>query len=164
MKMNKRPGFTKTIFFQLITITILLAVSAVLAACGPTVEVQAMAEDVDVPVQAAFDYAAAADNHAFRWKAMAEAYERHGMLNYHDNPDDLSAYRWLAMARAYERLGMLNDALDPGDVMAFRWNAMAEAYAQRGLLNYHDNPDDLSAYRWLAMARAYERLGMLNDK
>jgi len=162
--MNQRSENTKTYFFQIITITILLAVSAVLAACGPAIEVQAKAAEVDVPVQAAFDYAAAADNHAFRWIAMAAAYERQGLLNYHDNPDDLSAYRWLAMARAYEKLGLLNDALDAGDVMAFRWNAMAAAYERQGLLNYHDNPDDLSAYRWLAMARAYEKLGLLNDK
>ena len=160
--MNKRPN-TKSIVIQITAITILLAVSAVLAACGPTVEVQAKAAEDD-PVRTEFDYAAAADIHAFRWNALAEAYERQGMLNYHDNPDDLSAYRWLATARAYERLGLLNDGLDPGEVMAFRWNAMAEAYEQHGLLNYHDNPDDLSAYRWMAMAKAYEKLGLLNEK
>ena len=39
---------------------------------------------------------------------MAKGYERLGMLNYHDNPDDLSAYRWQAMAEAYEKMGLLN--------------------------------------------------------
>ena len=161
--MNKRLGNTTNIFFQIVTITLLLAVSSMLAACGPTIEVQARAAEADDAFSAEFDYVAAADNHAFRWNAMAEAYERHGMLNYHNNPDDLSAYRWLAMAKAYEQLGLRNEALDPGDVMAFRWNAMAEAYERHGFLNYQNNPDDLSAYRWLAMAKAYEKLGLLND-
>lgn len=79
------------------------------------------------------------------------------------DPGDLMAYRWNAMAQFYEKNGMLNNRLDAADLMAYRWNAMAQAYKSKGLLNYHDNPDDLLAYRWLATARGYEKLGLLND-
>ena len=81
--------------------------------------------------------------------------------NFQD-PGDLMAYRWNAMAEAYERMGLLNDHDNPDNLMAYRWNAMAEAHERMGLLNYHDNPDDLMAYRWNAMAEAYERMGLLN--
>lgn len=83
----------------------------------------------------AFDYERAADISALRWQAMAEAYERAGLLNDRIEPGDASAYRWQAMARAYEQAGLLIDRLDPGDVAAFRWQAMAEAYERAGLLN-----------------------------
>jgi hypothetical protein len=78
------------------------------------------------------------------------------------DPGELSAYRWTAMAKAYERMGLLNDNSTPGDLDAYRWTAMAKAYERFGLLNYHDNPDDLLAYRWQAMAEAYQKRGLLN--
>lgn len=77
---------------------------------------------------------------------------------------DQLAYRWIAMARAYEKMGMLNVKVDPDDAMAYRWTAMAKAYERMGMLNNKMNPGDIDAYRWLAMARAYERMGLLNDK
>jgi hypothetical protein len=99
---------------------------------------------------------------AYRWEAMAKAYEKANMLNHRLDAGELSAYRWTAMAKAYENMGLLNYHDNPDDLMAYRWNAMAEAYERMGLLNYHDNPDDLMAYRWNAMAEAYERMGLLN--
>lgn len=78
------------------------------------------------------------------------------------DPGDLMAYRWEAMAKAYEKANMLNNRLDAGELSAYRWNAMAQAYQRLGLLNYHENPDDLMAYRWNAMAEAYQKMGLLN--
>ena len=78
------------------------------------------------------------------------------------DPGDLMAYRWNAMAKAYEKANMLNHRLDASELSAYRWNAMAQAYQRLGLLNYHDNPEDLMAYRWNAMAEAYQRMGLLN--
>jgi len=48
---------------------------------------------------------------------------------------DVKAFRWLAMAQGYERLGMLNTTMDAGDVMAFRWLAIAQGYEHLGMLN-----------------------------
>jgi hypothetical protein len=78
------------------------------------------------------------------------------------SPGELSAYRWNAMAQAYEQAGLLNNSPDAADISAYRWNAMAQAYKQAGLLNFHNNPDDLLAYRWNAMAQAYKQAGLLN--
>ena len=78
------------------------------------------------------------------------------------SPGDLSAYRWNAMAQAYEQAGLLNNTPDAADISAYRWNAMAQAYEQAGLLNFHNNHDDLLAYRWNAMAQAYRQAGLLN--
>ena len=38
-----------------------------------------------------------------------KAYEKLGLLNYHNNPDDLCAYRWMELAQGYQRLGLLNE-------------------------------------------------------
>ena len=45
------------------------------------------------------------------------------------------AYRWEAMAKAYEKANMLNHQLDASELSAYRWNAMAEAYQKMGMLN-----------------------------
>jgi hypothetical protein len=111
-----------------------------------------------------FDYEQAAENMAYRWTAMARAYERHGLLNTETDPADIVAFRWTAMAKAYERNGLLNYKSNPDDVMAFRWLAMAKAYEKLGLLNDQLDPGDVKAFRWNAMAREYERLGLLNSK
>ncbi len=51
----------------------------------------------------------AADAQAYRWQAMANWYERHGLLNLDSEAAaDAHAYRWQAMANWYERQGLLN--------------------------------------------------------
>lgn len=115
-----------TIFLSLV---LLLSVGLLaLTGCAPP-------ETAAVEAVAAFDYEAAAEVSAYRWLAMAKAYERMGLLNDEMDPGEVSAFRWEAMARAYERMGLLNDAMDPGDVAAVRWEATAKAYERMGLLN-----------------------------
>lgn len=77
------------------------------------------------------------DAQAYRWQAMADGYERLGMLNVDsDAAADAKAYRWQAMARGYEQLGLLNvDSDAAADAMAYRWQAMARYYADHGWLN-----------------------------
>lgn len=83
-----------------------------------------------------FDYERAADIHAARWVAMAEGYERMGMLNFdYEQAANNQAARWVAMGKAYERMGMLNfDYEQAADNQAARWIAMAEAYERMGML------------------------------
>ena len=128
---------TKNKIFPTIIFIIVLVGLPLLTACQSISPKQALAAEAVDLADAEFDYEQAAENTAFRWIAMAEAYQRNGMLNYSSNPDDVSA---------------------------FRWNAIAQGYKQHGMLNYASNPDDVSAFRWLAMAKAYEKMGMLNDK
>ena len=155
---------TKNKIFPTIIFIIVLVGLPLLTACQSISPKQALAAEAVDLVDAEFDYEQAAENTAFRWVAMAEAYQRNGMLNYSSNPDDVSAFRWNAIADGYERLGLLNVHTDPAEVSAFRWNAIAQGYKQHGMLNYASNPDDVSTFRWLAMAKAYEKMGMLNHK
>ncbi|HAY84165.1 MAG TPA: hypothetical protein DCY42_04345 [Chloroflexi bacterium] len=100
---------------------------------------------------------------AYRWNAMAQAYKKNGMLNYHANDDDLLAYRWNAMAKAYEKMGLINNGMTSDDLLAYRWDAMAQAFEKNGRLNYHANADDLLAYRWNAMAEWYLKNGFVEQ-
>jgi hypothetical protein len=156
--MNKR------IFASLLVLS--LTALILLTACQSTIPVQAKADEPDVvdTEDSAFDYEAAADNFAFRWIAMARAYETAGLLNRKMDSGDLMAYRWNAMAAGYQRNGLLNYASNPDDVMAFRWLAMARYYEKHDMLTNKLDAGDIKAFRWLAMARAYERLGLLNEK
>ena len=43
--MNKRRESTTNIFSQIVTISILLAISSLLVACGPTIEAQSRGND-----------------------------------------------------------------------------------------------------------------------
>jgi hypothetical protein len=52
------------------------------------------------------------------------------------HPADVMAYRWQAMAEGYEKAGLLNDSMDAGDVKAFRWLAIAHGYENLELLNH----------------------------
>ena len=101
---------------------------------------------------------------AYRWNAIAQGYEKLGLLNANMDPGDVKAYRWNAIARGFEKLGLLNNNMDPGDVKAYRWNAIARGYEKLGLLNANMDPGDVKAYRWNAIARGYEKLGLLNTK
>ena len=152
----------------LVTLLILsLAALFLLTACQSTIPVQAKTVDADISDEAEssdFDYEQAADVLAYRWIAMARAYEKAGLLNRKIDAGDLMAYRWNAMAQGYKRQGLLNYGSNPDDVMAFRWNAMARYYEQHGMLTNKMDAGDIKAFRWLAMAREYERLGLLNEK
>lgn len=108
------------------------------------------------------DFRDPGDLMAYRWNAMAQAYEKAGLLNSRYDADELTTYRWNAMAQVYADQGMLNYHDNPDDLSAYRWLATARGYEALGLLNYHNNPDDLSAYRWNAMAEVYQRMGLLN--
>ena len=81
-------------------------------------------------------------------------------------------YRWQAMADYYEKNGLLTrDTFDyeqAADNLAIRWQAMANYYEQNGMLtrdsfDYEQAADNL-AFRWLAMAKWYEEHGMLNER
>ena len=155
--MNKRRVSTTNICFLVVTITIIIAGSSLLAACSPMIEVQARGAD------SKFDFDAAAENHALRWEAIGRGYEKLGMLNEQFDAGDVSAFRWNAIANGYQRQGLLNYHNNPDDLSAYRWIEMAKTYEKLGLLNYHDNPDDLCAYRWISLAQGYQRLGLLNE-
>ena len=129
---------SKSKVFPMFVLILALVALPILAGCqasNPDRALAAAPEEVESEASEEFDYEQAADNMAYRWNAMAEGYERLGMLNYSTNPDDVSAFRWRAMAEGYERLGLLNDDMDPGDVSAFRWLAIAHGYERLGLLN-----------------------------
>lgn len=84
---------------------------------------------------AEFDYEQAAEIKGFRWNAMAEAYERRGLLNNASSPDEAMAYRWIAMARFYEKNDLLNELREHSDdSVAFRWVAMAQFYEKNDML------------------------------
>ena len=55
-----------------------------------------------------FDYEQAAEAMAYRWQAMAEAYEKAGLLNDTISAGNADALRWQAIAREHENLGSLN--------------------------------------------------------
>jgi hypothetical protein len=157
IKMKKQQDL-QLIIPGLILVTLLLAIVYSLLALQIELPVLVVNQNDQSPS----NFKDSGDLLAYRWVAMAKAYEKANMLNHRLDAGELSAYRWNAMAEAYQRMGLLNYHDNPDDLMAYRWNAMAEAYQRMGLLNYHDNPDDLMAYRWNAMAEAYQRMGLLN--
>lgn len=93
---------------------------------------------------------------------------------------EASAYRWRAMADFYEKNGMLRrdpfDYEQAADNLALRWQAMAEFYKEHGLLTRAEpqaapnkplteyDAGEASAYRWQAMARFYDEQGLLNER
>lgn len=168
--MNQRMTLQQ--MFPLLLALLLVAVGIVALNLDNTPAIQLgsdlLSDQAAVVNVEAFDYERAADISAMRWQAMAEAYEKAGLLNERMDAGDVSATRWQAMGRFYEEQGLLTrDAFDyaqAADDLAYRWNAMGEAYEKAGLLNDRLDPGDVAAYRWEAMAKAYERAGLLNDK
>ena len=158
--MNKKKVLTTLLILSLAALSLMTACQSAIPA-----QAKAVGSDISDEVESSdFDYEQAADNLAYRWIAMAQAYEKAGLLNRKTDPGDLMAYRWNAMAQAYQRHSLLNYGSNPDDVMAFRWNAMARYYEQQGMLTNKMDAGDIKAFRWLAMARSYERLGLLNEK
>jgi hypothetical protein len=90
----------------------------------------------------------AADLSAYRWQAMADFYENHGLLtrdnfDYEQAANNL-AYRWQAMARFYEKNGILTrdnfDYEQAANNLAYRWQAMARFYEKNGMLTRDATP------------------------
>jgi hypothetical protein len=157
--MSKERGFCSVFF------VVLLAGLFALTACQGSKAIKPLAAAPAVAASEAvsdFNYEQAAEITAYRWQAMARAYEEHGLLNDAQDPGEISAYRWNAMAAAYEKLGLLNNDTSPGDLMAYRWLAMARSYEKNDLLNeLREFNDDTVAFRWVAMARFYEKNDLL---
>lgn len=127
--MSKKKGLFVVIFIVVLAALTLVTVYG----AGETDRLLAAAPKAEASAE--FDYEQAAEIKGLRWKAMAEAYEKQGLLNITSSPDEAMAYRWIAMARFYEKSDLLDE------------------------LNAHS--DDSVAFRWLAMARFYEKNGML---
>ena len=148
--MSKERGFFSIFFF------VLLAGLFALTACQGA----AFASEVD----SNFNDEQAAENMAYRWQAMAQAYAKHGRSDVGTDPGEISAYRWNAMAAAYEGRGLLNDEISPEDLIAYRWLAMARSYEKNDLLNeLREFSDDAVAFRWVAMARSFEKNDLLTQ-
>lgn len=83
-----------------------------------------------------FDYAAAADNQAARWQAMAEFYAANDMLNFsYTQAAENQAMRWQAMAEFYAANDMLTVRTQALENDALRWSAVDDYYSRHGLRN-----------------------------
>ena len=141
--MNKKMAVQ--VFAPIIIIAVLMITIVGLSAPAPGIQLDSLLSRPGAGTP--FNYEEAAENQAFRWQAMANAYKDSGLLTRDDFDYEAaaenSAFRWQAMADAYRTQAFFQNRgipttnlheLSAGDSLAFRWQTMAKYYEKRGLL------------------------------
>ena len=173
--------WVKRLSFVLIILAVGLVVSFIIISAQPDIHLDVFEPQAEQATIAGRNLTTLSSDEvsAYRWQAMADFYEKNGLLrsdalDYEQAANNMAA-RWIAMAEYYKAHGMLTRAeslvpvtgftadklltdYDAGEASAYRWRAMAQYYAQAPT-NSVDlttlSAEEVLAYRWQAMAQYY---------